>query len=253
MANIYWQRQSGGLCRMHALNAFFGEERITPAQFSSLCKEFDKYILAKGYRWCQVNKFDCIYSSQETVVSYIVGKYTKQYCLHLPIGKMPEYLKKRKTTLADLIGDDEFIFVYNLEHIWGMRYIAGEGTSAGSWYKVDSIGGVRRSNLPTCPKLGVIIPRHSTRKDLEYNQKCIEALQPIEDYINRSYEDERLLGHLEILLATTAHMIALESGFKFIRQYFQFLTAYEKDPNNIDICISHIPALVKRMIEYDNT
>lgn len=38
---LYGERQRGGLCQMHALNAYFGRRALDPAAFTALCRKYD--------------------------------------------------------------------------------------------------------------------------------------------------------------------------------------------------------------------
>lgn len=234
--DIYWERQSGGLCRKHVINAYFGYEKINIDNFYSLCDEFDSYIKSKGYPYSQIEKFDCIYSSQETVISYIIGKFDNKYCLHIPLGEYNKYMDSRKSNLYTLIGDDDFVFVYNHDHIYGYKLVDGV------WYLIDSLRGVYRSSLPNDYKLGYIIPRHSPLKDLEYNQFQMNKILcgDIFEYL----DTHDTLGELEILLATTADMIGRLGDFKLLKHYYSFLRKFESNPTGYD------PDEVKNIVTY---
>lgn len=228
MSDIYWERQTGGLCRKHALNAYFGCPKINCRDFQLLCIEFDKYIKAKGYPYSQINKFDCIYSSQETVISYVIGKYHKKYCLHIPVGKINDYLNKRKVSLMKLVGDDDFIFNYNVNHIYGYKKVNGY------WYLIDSLKGVHAtSNIPISNKLGYIIPRNDPYEDMLFNLKRLTDIK--NEGLERYLSSNDILGDIEILLATTADIIGILGGFKYIKKYYKFLHQFEKDPGHYNM------------------
>lgn len=218
MGDIYWESQRGGLCRKHALGAYFGRPLINDDKFQQLCIEFDKYMRGKGYKNSQVEKFDCIYSSRETLISYVIGRYGGGCCLHIPMGECKAYLDSRNTTLLELIGEDDFVFVYNPNHIYGWKK-----TSA--WYKVDSLSGISKISPVADNKLGYIIPRKCPLVDLKYNQDRIAQIlnEGIADYL--SHQDN--LGDLEVLFATSAHIIGCIGGFSDLKHYYTFLRNFE--------------------------
>ena len=41
---MYWEKQRGNLCRLHSLNAFFGEKRISDEKFKEYCEKYDEII-----------------------------------------------------------------------------------------------------------------------------------------------------------------------------------------------------------------
>lgn len=234
--DIYWERQSGGLCRKHAINAYFGRPLINVEKFSSLCAEFDKYIRAKGYPYSQTSKFDCIYSSRETVISYIIGKYDKKFCLHIPIG-----LPRGDININKLVGSDDFVFVYNPNHIYGYKKVDG------IWYNIDSLRGVNRANLPNNHKLGYIIPRKSPLEDLRTNQKILDNI--IDEGVKEYLSSRDNLGELETIMATSAEMIGMMGGFRLLRGYYSFLRRFEKNPLEYDI--SEVDQWVKFFQNYN--
>ena len=44
---IYYETQHGGLCRKHALNAMFGESKISIDDFRRYMKEYDQMVQKK--------------------------------------------------------------------------------------------------------------------------------------------------------------------------------------------------------------
>ena len=149
MSDIYYQRQSGGLCRMHSLNAYFGEDKISPRQFSEYQQEYD--IHQKKFNFQSSCKdFDIMASDQKNIVSFILKKY-KVYSRYYAINSM--FKKDINDILSVLKGD--FIFIYNEGHIWGLRR---RGTD---WYTVDSISGIRPihiTHITIQKNVGFIVP-----------------------------------------------------------------------------------------------
>lgn len=203
---MYWERQQGGLCRKHALNAYFGYEKITNEMFETYCSDFDSYIKSKGYLENDVRRFDYVHSSRETLISYIIGRIDKLFCLHIPIGAYYDF-----PPLGSLINDDEFIFVYNSDHVYGYR------KNKGAWYKIDSLSGITQSPLPNDPRLGYIIPRKDPRKDLYRLQETM-----------KKYIDNPDMKDVEVPMAVSADIIGRLGDYSLCRSYYKFLQKYEK-------------------------
>ena len=77
--NIYWESQSGGLCRKHSLNAYFEGPKISSNDFHELCTEYDKYIYDKYNVKINTEADDCMFASDMGIISYIVKKYNHTY------------------------------------------------------------------------------------------------------------------------------------------------------------------------------
>ena len=41
---IYYEKQRGDLCRLHALNAYYGFKKFSNLEFLKLCREYDEEI-----------------------------------------------------------------------------------------------------------------------------------------------------------------------------------------------------------------
>lgn len=78
------ERQQGSLCRMHALNAFFGEPRLTQKKFHSLCTQFDR---AMGYS-DRISRDFFYVDSGENLISWIVEKESHYKTKYFPPGKI---------------------------------------------------------------------------------------------------------------------------------------------------------------------
>ena len=90
--SLFVEQQNGGLCRMHALNAFFGYAKINSNLFDKYCNEFDKenkkYNLTTSCK-----EFDLINSNQSNIISYILkrhGIWTQYFALNQLYNKSIE-------------------------------------------------------------------------------------------------------------------------------------------------------------------
>ena len=138
---IYWERQIGNNCRIHSLNAFFGEKKVSDTDFERLCKEYDTLI--PGLASIQMDGFaEC-----RSIVSYIVDIYANKYMHLVPINMRNIHSKNRHfwnyDRLTPFLGKPGGIlnyFEFNRDHIWINRFINN------NWYKIDSMSGITTIN-----------------------------------------------------------------------------------------------------------
>jgi len=141
ISSIYWEQQRGNNCRIHSLNAFFGENKISDLDFEALCNEYDSFIF--GLKSIQMDGFaEC-----RSIISYIVDKYSNKYCQLIPINTNGVHNNNRNIwkyeRFIDFFGKKNGInayFEFNRDHVWLNKYIKGE------WFKIDSLSGVTRIN-----------------------------------------------------------------------------------------------------------
>tara|TARA_B100001057_G_C22634279_1_gene865619 strand:+ start:214 stop:978 length:765 start_codon:yes stop_codon:yes gene_type:complete len=139
--NIYWERQRGNNCRIHSLNAFFGNAKISENEFQKLCKEYDSII--SGLDSIKMDGFaEC-----RSIISYIVDKFTRKYCHLVPINFRGVHKENRQTwnyeRFIDFFGKEGGInsyFEFNKDHVWINKRIQNE------WYKIDSLSGITHIN-----------------------------------------------------------------------------------------------------------
>lgn len=159
--HIYYERQRGGLCRLHALNAFFGKAKITEPEFKRYAGEMDEHMRRKYHVESCCLEFDAVFADHNSLVVYVLKKFG-YYARYLAINELHKDLDKNGKTLeshlTDLAGD--FFFIYNANHIWGAKRVVHFDESE-SWYAVDSNTGVRRTTLEALQAVsntGFIIP-----------------------------------------------------------------------------------------------
>ena len=139
--NIYWERQRGDNCRIHSLNAYFGENKISDEHFNKLCDEYDNLIF--GLKSIEMDGFaEC-----RSIISFIVDKYSNKYCQLVPINLRGVHNKNRNSwdynRYIKFIGEKKGIncyFEFNKDHVWFNKLVDGE------WYKIDSLSGVNMIN-----------------------------------------------------------------------------------------------------------
>ena len=146
--SIYYEKQLGGLCRMHSLNAFFGKAKISPSTFQDWIRLYDLYLKKRFNVNTSSASYDLVNSDQTNLVSFVLKKYkihVRYYALNSVYGKRldPEIYKAN------------FIFVYNFGHIWGIR------KKNRKYYKVDSMSGVSPfgiNHITSIKNIGLMVP-----------------------------------------------------------------------------------------------
>ena len=139
--NIYWERQRGNNCRIHSLNAYFGESKISDSHFKTLCEEYDSLIT--GLESIKMDGFaEC-----RSIISFIVDKFSNKFCQLVPINLRGVHNKNRDfwnySRYLNFFGKEGGVncyFEFNKDHVWFNKNIHGE------WYKIDSLSGVNNIN-----------------------------------------------------------------------------------------------------------
>ena len=65
LPQFYCERQSGGLCRMHALNAYFGGPKLSRADFEAEIADYDAKQKMRGYEIPSANSCDIVSSDHK--------------------------------------------------------------------------------------------------------------------------------------------------------------------------------------------
>jgi hypothetical protein len=194
------------LCRLHSLNGYFEEPLISQEQFYIYQKEYKKKF--------NINcvNFDIAGPGQTTLVSYIL----KQYGIYSKYIALNEIYRKHNGILALLTGD--YFFMYNSDHIWGIR------CKNNQWYSVDSISGISPVNLQqliNTKNVGFIIPVNI--KTEYYNNialiKCIlpngiNQKEKIINFITQKHSEGRVLDNLEIPISICLDILETNLMFK---------------------------------------
>ncbi len=193
MSDIFYEPQRGGLCRLHAINAFFGYSKISVSEWQDECKTYDDTTKkSKAYVGMSCKAFDFSYFGNN-IVSSIMGDYGI-YLRYVPIGT------QEKVSLDNLIGD--FVFAFNAGHIYGYR------RKQGRWYKVDSLSGISRANanFVNDKRQGKMIPC-DFKKEFYRNVALIQGdlsmancvdIDTITDYIKSMHIRKKDLGNLYV-------------------------------------------------------
>jgi hypothetical protein len=145
-SNIYWERQSGDLCRLHSINAYFGFKKLDHNSFFKYCSEYDDVI--EGLKTQGMDGF----SEGRCIISYILDKLDSKYIFLIPINSyngIRNHIDIGRYT--KLIPKLWCYFEFNKGHVWLNKKING------IWYKIDSISGVNRIDNPIIKNNGYLI------------------------------------------------------------------------------------------------
>jgi hypothetical protein len=145
-SQIYCERQSGDLCRMHSINNYFGMTKITSDGFFKYCDNYDSIIDGLASR--NMDGF----SEGRSIVSYIMDILANKFILLIPYNS---YNKSRSHMDIDhytkLYKQLDCFFEFNKNHIWVNKRIND------TFYKIDSIGGVNEININRLGKNGYFL------------------------------------------------------------------------------------------------
>jgi len=191
--NIYYERQEGGLCRKHSINAFLGGPVIDTKQFHNLSNEFDAYSKKKFKTTIASSNFDFFNADGTNLVSYILRKqgiYTRVYM----IGDSLPY---------DLMAKSTRFLVFNISHIWCVL-------NKDRCYKVDSIGGVTTISVRNIRNCGILLP---VPIQVEWEAKLLEINNILGTDTTQEYlQKNKLLGDIEVPLCTAFSILELNSN-----------------------------------------
>jgi len=208
--DIYWERQRGGQCRLHSINAYFGEPKYSDDMFYASADEFDIIQNNKFGTVTSCRSFDLINSDQRNLVSYILGKhdiYVRYVAINLHSQHIEDAIKS------------ECFFVFNLDHIWIVK------KQNDTWYKIDSmcgVGHINPSRIGNEKNIGIMIPISNLNVEFSRLAKQIDvdvdgdALQ----FIRVNHIEKKILGDVEVYLGSIITILQIQlagrKGFTFI-------------------------------------
>ena len=272
MKSIYYEHQNGILCRKHAINAYFGYEKITVSEFYMFQDNYDIIYKKKFNVDTSCKDFDVVSSDQKNLVSHILkefGVYTKYYAIN-------ELYKQKDINEIINILEGNFFFIYNESHIYG-------AVQNNNWYTVDSIGGINTINiehLTSQKNIGFIVPTDH-KKEFYKNisiLKYIIGAHNIQDFLIQKNKDKLILDNLEIPLSIcidileyqmnqkiqthqnnkenkkentqeNKNMKCFEPIYHIIIKYKEFLTKFTKGRyNDITLILEYLPTIISFLI-----
>ena len=255
---IFYEQQRGGLCRMHALNAFFGESLINEQTFQKYMTDFDGQMKAKFNETASCKDFDLVNSDQNNIISYILKK-KGCYARYIPLNG----LQGKQLPLEDIRGD--FIFVYNESHIWGLK------KHQDMWWSVDSMRGVKKVNIYRIPRqknIGFMIPVNM-KKELFHHTKEIKNIlekenittkDDIKTYLKKLNERKEILGDLEVPLGVAMDLVEAQINgtnrsplyqpiYDLNKLYNKFLDDFIEKKYSLEVLTEYVPDMLSSLMK----
>lgn len=245
---FYCERQSGGLCRMHSINAYLGGPKYTRASFEAEMAEFNDARRTMYGDLPPAEIYDITTGDQKNVIAFILAKhgvFARMYSFcqtHLAMAKMDEY---------------GVAFVYSPDHVWIVKK-----SSSGQWFKIDSIGGIThydRGELTRDSRLGIIVP--TTRLMYEFSQigQELEALvmPDIVDYLLAAFQNKKVIGEAETLIGSAVTILEIQNNKReaprplseLFTWYNKFIDKFHgKNCASLHYILSHVPQIIARII-----
>lgn len=250
---IFYENQSGGRCRMHAINAFCGRSALNVDHYDAYMKSFDEQMTKRYGEKTSCADFDLVHSDQNNLVSFILKK-NGYYARYAPINSF----YKKNLKIDDMKGD--FIFVFNSDHIWGLK------RKGKMWYKVDSIGGVSpiksaKHYLANVRNIGCMVPV-DMRSELNLHvKKMVNILgnnltvEKIRAHVLELNENKQVLEDLEIHIGVAVDILDAQSSkleftpaftpiYNIIALYEQFLIEFVAKNYHIDVIEKYVPQII---------
>jgi hypothetical protein len=252
---IFYENQSGGLCRMHSLNAFFGYSKITINDFKQWINIYDTYLKERFNIGTSSAVFDLINSDQTNLVSFILKKH-KIHARYYALNTL-----YRKPLDIEII-NAKFIFVYNAGHIWGIKSVNNK------YYKINN--GVQSFNIQeliNMKDIGVLLPvslKYEWNKKIDMinmviNKEGIKSKLDLEKYLQYLHSNNNVLGCLEIPLGVAMSILETNMSnppkkeFKqihnLINRYINFLSIFTNgNYNKIDLILKYVPDIIIELV-----
>jgi hypothetical protein len=247
----YHERQRGGLCRLHSLNAFLGGPVYTEDDFHRLCREYDAAYPTQP----AVEHFDAAPGTQECFVAWVLRTRHALGGLYIAPGRLQETLQLYGVTALEALCGDTGLFVFNDGHIWCVK----RGGSAG-WWDLNSLGVARRvTDLTpyTTGRLGfyVVWSRDQCTERITWVsralQRLVGGLERIDSmfYVCSILDERHLMEPYETLLGTFYRLWSVIHG-KSHAFYQQFYDGFQLDPGNTVHILEHAPPLLHYAMQY---
>lgn len=217
---IYCERQIGDMCRMHAINAYFGKSLLNIQLFFELCDKYDALI--PGLKSRNMDGF----AESRNIIGYILDVLDNKYSVLIPIKSSKnshKYVNISRYT--EMLKNKEITnyFEFNKNHVWLNKLVNN------IYYKVDSISGVYPSNPTFSNKNhGYIIVINNPLNEIKYHIKQVKNINSqivsIKNDIikNKYFEYELLFFNLfhcakTLKLKNLNYIKMMKTLFKYIK------------------------------------
>jgi hypothetical protein len=243
---------------MHALNAFFGEALIDAKQFQKYQEDFDALMKTKYKEDISCKQFDLVNSDQNNIITFILKK-KGYYARYIPLNTM----QGKNLPLDEVKGD--FIFMYNETHIWGLR------KHQNLWWSVDSMNGVRKTNIYRITRtknVGFMIPvfmkkelyNHVGKVKALLGKENIETKSDVEEYLKKLNERKEILGELEVHLGVAMDLVEAQINgtkqdsiynpiYNLHELYCKFLEEFMTKKYSLETLKKYIPHILSGLMK----
>lgn len=216
--NFYCERQSGGLCRMHALNAYFGYPKLDKSTFESEISDYDN-ACHNQTGGVSARDFDITTSDQRSVISHILAKSGV-------FARIYESSPEDRLRAIAKAGEYGIAFIHSHDHIWLIRCASDMSVDnnifpkcdiTSSWYKIDSLSGVSLFDINELTRnvsLGMIIPTKNLLVEfIDIARELNELVMPdIVDYLIICHRNKKVLGRAETLMGSACTLLELQNN-----------------------------------------
>lgn len=251
---LFFERQRGGLCRMHALNNFLGGATYNEESFAKLLAEYDM-----KYRDCHLppaGEFDIFLSNSENVVVYALQEhenvYTKLFALGTS-GLVDEIMEAIDPSVNALI-------IFNGSHIWTVK------KSGDAWYELDSLR-ARPAQVASIKhhiagyrsrRFGILVIRSRSTISKELYTLSAELRMIIHDkcelldllaFVVNEIHCHRLLTAVELPLSQFYELYTMVHGK--CELFERWFIAFQQAPGDITNHISRLPPLLQFACRYN--
>lgn len=174
---MYWERQRGNLCRLHSLNAFFGEKYIDDNKFKHLCEKYDEIV--PGLKTDDMDGF----SQGRCIINWILYLHGYHSVL-IPINKFNNRQYIDLEHYKHIVNENKVnsIFEFNEKHVW-----INKKNEKNKWHKLDSITGITPIDMQLNNN-GYIIVFHSIKSILNELDFYLNSIKKSSGSLNETNE-----------------------------------------------------------------
>jgi hypothetical protein len=258
--NFYCERQSGGLCRMHALNAYFGYAKLDRVAFETEIVDYDN-ICREQTGNVSARDFDITTSDQKSVISHILAKSGV-------FARIYESTIEDRARAIVKVNEYGVAFVHSPDHVWLIRRLDEQSTTSDkqdvseSWYKTDSLSGVSPFDIGELVRnisLGVIIPTKNLFSEFDDIARELNALvmPDIIDYLIACHKGKKVLGRVETLMGGACTLLQLQNNGRIeyakLNELFVWYGDFKrmfigKNCGSLKFILSTVPQIIARII-----
>lgn len=265
--DVYVEKQRGGLCRLHAINAFFGREELSEDDFNMYCGQYDKFY--ENISMPKAKDWDAVVANQENLIAFILKRKLGMGVIFAPPNHVKETLEQwQAKSILDLIDPSlERFFMFNASHVWVVL------KANNKWKRVDSLSGIQNVNLQAVTSIEnhgfmTVLPPKAMRsallnirhriKDMIYDVIGAKTVfgfytqKDITQFVDTELQARRGISKFELPLCSFYHILLLLYPRHISKQAFDsFFVKYQQKPSNLSMIMRFVPPLLHFICTYD--